>query len=91
MAISNIRFAAKPTSGPQLPHQRDKFYSITAGPLITGGRYQDRGRSRRLSLRGPPMGLPSRCLGESVGAEQKRYAGKPLLGTREIADFCGAS
>jgi hypothetical protein len=39
---------------------------------FTGGRYQNRGRSRRLSLRGPPMGLPSRRLGEGVGAEQAR-------------------
>jgi mannose-6-phosphate isomerase-like protein (cupin superfamily) len=31
MAISNIRFAAKPTNGPQVPHQRDEFYFGAAG------------------------------------------------------------
>jgi len=26
-----IRFAAKPTNGPQVPHQRDEFYVVAAG------------------------------------------------------------
>ena len=59
MAISNIRFVAKPTSGPQVSHQRN---NSTASPLdrITGGGDENRDLSRRSSLRGPPMGLPSR-------------------------------
>jgi hypothetical protein len=26
-----ISFAAKPTNGPQVPHQRDEFYGVAAG------------------------------------------------------------
>src|SRR5580700_10256328 len=26
-AISKLRFAARPTNGPQIPHQRDEFYA----------------------------------------------------------------
>jgi hypothetical protein len=29
-----IRFAAKPTNGPQVPHLRDEFY-VVPGPHIT--------------------------------------------------------
>ena len=31
-----IRFAARPTNGPQVPHQRDEFYVVAAGT----GRYR---------------------------------------------------
>jgi mannose-6-phosphate isomerase-like protein (cupin superfamily) len=31
-----IRFAARPTNGPQIPHQRDEFYVVAAGT----GRYR---------------------------------------------------
>ena len=31
-----IRFAARPTDGPQVPHQRDEFYVVAAGT----GRYR---------------------------------------------------
>jgi mannose-6-phosphate isomerase-like protein (cupin superfamily) len=31
-----IRFAARPTNGPQVPHQRDEFYIVAAGT----GRYR---------------------------------------------------
>ena len=33
-----IRFAAKPTNGPQVPHQRDDSTSSPLGPRITGWR-----------------------------------------------------
>ena len=31
-----VRFAARPTNGPQVPHQRDELYFVTAGT----GRYR---------------------------------------------------
>src|SRR5258706_1949925 len=36
-----VRFAAQPTNGPQVPHQRDELYVVASG----GGRYrvEDRG------------------------------------------------
>jgi mannose-6-phosphate isomerase-like protein (cupin superfamily) len=35
-----VRFAARPTNGPQVPHQRDEFYVVAAGT----GRYRVEGQ-----------------------------------------------
>jgi mannose-6-phosphate isomerase-like protein (cupin superfamily) len=40
-----IRFAARPTSGPQVPHGRDEFYIVASGTARyrwDGGDYHDR-------------------------------------------------
>jgi hypothetical protein len=33
-----VRFAARPTNGPQVPHLRDELYSLPRGPTVTGSR-----------------------------------------------------
>ena len=46
-----VRFAAKPTNGPQVPHQRDELYFVAAGDRPLPGRGRgDRGRRRRRAV-----------------------------------------
>ena len=44
-----LRFSARPTNGPQVPHQRDELYFVAAG---TGHCFTDRKNSPRLSVQG---------------------------------------
>jgi hypothetical protein len=59
-AISNYQVHRQPTNAPPVLRQPDEVHIVVAGTAHYKVRNDNRGRSRRPSLRGPPMGLQSR-------------------------------
>src|SRR5271165_3688454 len=75
-----IRFAARPTSGPQVPHDRDEFYIVASGTALSLGRRRNHDRTGRHDVRGGAYAARLRpILGRLLG----------LGGVLRAAKVCG--